>query len=727
MPHPRYKQVATEDEKNHVAVRSHNKTAMFLVVLVVLPVPFMFCIWTQGLSLESIGWKKQLRTTDDWNLQVQEQEPSPVLTQHALDFVARRRKAYAKEGKHDDWKLRGHGYLLTYQNIVLAATVISSTTVTEQPQENGLTMGRNRIVIWNVHPKRSQSSKLLDQCHWLTIWVRVNGPEILSGLARPIAADSVAGRDCRWDFWVDIQTPGQYEIDAKLLTWNGLAPMHLVGTKPTEHQCPHVEMGTNEPSPQALEKAPQKTSILGFKLYQSVGACCEICRRIPRCLYWATPAKQLPEPDDKNTGCDLYFAKDTPEDGIPTSPLLTQVTQNQNAVIQQRQENGEPTPKPQQLPKAWGASYETKLPQYKYNTTQFLGCGWSFEFAVDFPCLDGNLDDHVYMETRAFTVTEGGTPQTTSQQKKKKNHLPLCGQKHESFVRMRQQTHPPNNNGATKLTGRWVREPWPTPTKCPDPMTMLPPSEGNNKNFPMETIDGSRPHCWHRSDLSELSSQCFESNCQYILPQHRWESTPLKHDTQFNAVWKNYNCHYVEFTDRQLSECFVKNKISKITIKGASVSRMLRRYFEVRMEHLTFYDENLPDARQIRVNTLMWPHAIWHMNETQWLHSINKSSAAIIAPTNDKEEEYILSPFLTSSEREQYMHIDRAVRFGQTIEELLSSRGYKFINAFELSAAFTYDTTTQSDGLHLVGPPMKMIVIKLFHHICSGTVEGTIL
>jgi hypothetical protein len=42
-----------------------------------------------------------------------------------------------------------------------------------------------------------------------------------------------------------------------------------------------------------------------------------------------------------------------------------------------------------------------------------------------------------------------------------------------------------------------------------------------------------------------------------------------------------------------------------------------------------------------------------------------------------------------------------------------------------LDVAFTYDAATQMDGMHLIGPPMKMLVTKLFHHVCSDVVEGS--
>jgi hypothetical protein len=41
------------------------------------------------------------------------------------------------------------------------------------------------------------------------------------------------------------------------------------------------------------------------------------------------------------------------------------------------------------------------------------------------------------------------------------------------------------------------------------------------------------------------------------------------------------------------------------------------------------------------------------------------------------------------------------------------------ITAHDMSAAMTFDTAGQKDGMHINGPPAKMILTKLFHYLCS--------
>ena len=51
----------------------------------------------------------------------------------------------------------------------------------------------------------------------LGIWVRVLGPEMVAGLATP------SSTGCSWSFDVADLPEGSYELDARLLTWNGHA------------------------------------------------------------------------------------------------------------------------------------------------------------------------------------------------------------------------------------------------------------------------------------------------------------------------------------------------------------------------------------------------------------------------------------------------------------------------------------------------------------------------
>ena len=53
--------------------------------------------------------------------------------------------------------------------------------------------------------------------------------------------------------------------------------------------------------------------------------------------------------------------------------------------------------------------------------------------------------------------------------------------------------------------------------------------------------------------------------------------------------------------------------------------------------------------------------------------------------------------------------------------EVLGPKNYHMLNLYDMTKAFSYDTATQMDGLHIIGPPMKMAISKLFHYVCFNT------
>jgi hypothetical protein len=681
MPHIRYRRVpANSGNGDEICAKTKHHGFPSYGTLAVLLLTFLGMLFFASLlsGNSSLGFLGDATPSiaSRWNKLGT--APSASLVKQALQFVSDRENAYQQAGQHKHWKFRGHGYLHTYRNITLAARIMP---MDGRHTDDNMVLGLNQVIVWNVHPARSLP---FDQCHLLSIWVRVLGPEIMAGLARSIPAQN--GQDCRWDFWVDIQIPGTYQVDAKIILWNGNAPVAILvdnGQSITEGQCPDMVIQSNELSEDALQEAPKMASIMGFKLYQSIGACCEICRRTPHCLYWSTPTKAMPEPTSSQNGCDLYFAANAPDDAIPLSRVLDKVATDQKAAMKEREEaGGQPPPFP---PIAWGPSYGKGNQNSRPNnmTAYFLGCGWSFWLMLEFPCLDGGLDDLVYMEQRSFDVGANVAKSAIERHL----DLPWCSQQDELFV-LHNKREPSQSNHSWMLPGRWVREPWPSPEQCPTPMELHGLSKGTStrNTFPMEAIDGSHPHCWHRSNLTGLSTQCWESNCEFIEPHHGWESTPLKHEAKFMGVWRNYRCNYMEYNNNQLSECLVKLKIAKLTTWGDSIARDMGYYFRIRTEHLTFYNSSLPDAREVLVLSLQWPHLIWHMNETQYREKLTSLYPSL--SNNSERVGIAVSPYLVTSEREQYIHMERAIRFAQVSEEVLLQRGYQMINAFDLSAAF---------------------------------------
>jgi hypothetical protein len=196
----------------------------------------------------------------------------------------------------------------------------------------------------------------------------------------------------------------------------------------------------------------------------------------------------------------------------------------------------------------------------------------------------------------------------------------------------------------------------------------------------------------------------------------RWISS-VHLEKKWIGVWRNYDCSYVEFTTRQLQECITKRKISSITSRGRSIAEFINEYVQQRLQNVSLYTN--AGGIQVTYDTMSLLHFFGEPIE------VLEERMRALPQVGANQEHYWVSGFYLSSEREVRSHVDRMTLANEMIQNVLTPKGYKTINAFELSAAFTYDTGAQSDGMHLLGPPMKQIVTKLFHHMCSNVVEGS--
>ena len=100
------------------------------------------------------------------------------------------------------------------------------------------------------------------------------------------------------------------------------------------------------------------------------------------------------------------------------------------------------------------------------------------------------------------------------------------------------------------------------------------------------------------------------------------------------------------------------------------------------------------------------------------------SSVMALPNATDHGAVYVYNGYYTSSEREPYTHTDRMHDLNRIVEEELVPKGYQPLNIYDMSAAWSYDSGQQRDGMHLVGPPMRMGVTKFFHHLCRDVVAG---
>ena len=540
-------------------------------------------------------------------------KPSDHQSNSARAFVLERKKVYAM--MNAKFSMRGIGWLYEHHGVVLTA-ILRTTSV------DVFNVGRNI------------------SCKKLTIWVRVAGPEVHAGKAESIEENDSS---CHWSFPINLQDPGTYKVDTKVLLYNSRA---------TVTSCNRIDKSMKTLPTHIF---PIHRSVTGFKFYSPLLSCCEVCSRDKECRHWST----VPMSGAIN-GCELFYSHGHESKELSsvqdTDKEHRKLSSNNDILVAHGPPRNEPT-------------------------AYFLGCGWSFYLSIDFPCLSNEYDDQVHMVENSLVVTQ---PLEVAF---KHHTMPLCTAREEIQSR-----------------GRWVRR---NIHDCP-----LIFDEKFNEHFNITKYNGTNPMCWHRDDLSIVGQTCVEAGCSKWLPT-AWISS-FKSEPWYGR-WEPYSCTYLDLTDQQLQQCFNKKQISSVSMEGHSIARFVNQYLQQRLDGLVFAKES-ETTLQVIVTTLSFPHLLWRESEEEWYQELAQREMA----TSNKLFFWI-SGFFYSSEREPFVHQGRAEKLTELAQKELRNKGYNMIQAMDMTAAFTYDTATQMDGLHIIGPPMKMIITKLFHHLCHDT------
>jgi hypothetical protein len=613
--------------------------------------------------------------------------------------VYERYRAYDAAGDGARWKYRGSGYLYFTHGLVLEATYESRTKV---------------IVIRNIAAATATNV----DCHLFTLWVRMAGPELFAGKANATNNDvKESSTSCHWEFPVPhLQINGQYQIDVKLLVYNGFAPIRLQsppsGSGLSPSQC-YVQAGNDTTS--ALQQQHQHEGIRGFKLYFPVASCCEICTRLPHCHYWATPPVDF-DASFTNNGCEFWF--DDPTYVIPPSKHLGRNSTTATTVLQRRQrQRARRHQHRRQNRRQLGDVPTAHGPPHNGTFAYFMGCGWSLWFSLDYPCLSGDLDDRVYVVEPTMRYSNGSDHHAVDDNDKddktkvndtSPNVLPLCTKADE--------------RGSS---GRWVRGTATTVADCPPYRHYATVSS----SFDIVEFTPDQPQCWHRDNFATIGKTCLEMNCQFIPKPSLWRSS-VHEETDWFGVWRPYRCDYLEFTKDQLQSCITEHRISIMDVYGHSIAAMLKEYLHQRLEGIVMYPPTTaePTGTTIVLTTLGALH--WAGGSDDDLARTAQEEMQTLRHKYGKEAMVYLVPgFFLSSERAMQIHVDRMQLVNSLVLEPLSSNETTttviLLEAFDLSAAFTYDTAAQNDGMHIIGPTMKMIITKLFHHMCADTTTGS--
>ena len=259
--------------------------------------------------------------------------------------------------------------------------------------------------------------------------------------------------------------------------------------------------------------------------------------------------------------------------------------------------------------------------------------------------------------------------------------------------------------------GRWVKYPFPDDSVC---MPVEQDRENGGFQTYMPRYDGTSmpPYCWHRDNIDKCCNVCAEMGCKFIV-NHRWVSD-LRQTGKWFGRFENYDCRYDDMSSAEIQQCIDRKNISKIEMQGASVKNVLETYIAQKLKGIQMVEQT-KTSRTIILDTLKMPHVVWHESMKEFGNNLDNYPEV----DSKKLEHYFVTGFYFSSEREPHVIADRSLQFSNLAWEKLTPKGYKMINAFDATAAFTFDSDGQNDGLHITGPPIRATLTKFFHHLCQ--------
>jgi len=450
--------------------------------------------------------------------------------------------------------------------------------------------------------------------------------------------------------------------------------------------------------------------VSGFKMYDEIDSCCEACTISRNCKMWSIPGS------DHYDNCELYF--DRLEDdvdfldrndghylGRDRSYSYTKQDPSDFPSIRRklsfREHDNNSRRKlaisPDEIDKMWPSKEPPSkgFPRAGAVTPYFIGCGWSSILTFEHPCHHPS-DDLVFgsgMKVSILSATSAATYGSSAAE-----DPPSCLLDDEKL---------------DVSNGRWVQYPYPDASVCSEMVEDTSPA--GFRSFRPQYRSDEPPHCWYREDLSKIATSCAETGCTWVI-KHRW-MTDLKRETQWFGMWEPYDCGYRIMGDDEIQQCIDQKNISKIDVRGASISEIVTDYMSQKLQRINMTDETT-GMHSVVLDTLKMPHVLWHMSVDEWRKNLES-----FPDMSDSEDEYYwVTGFYYTSEREPHVRVDRSLQYSKLAWDILTPKGYKMINAFDLSAAFAFDTDGQADGMHILGPPPKAVITKFFHHLCHQVV-----
>jgi len=332
------------------------------------------------------------------------------------------------------------------------------------------------------------------------------------------------------------------------------------------------------------------------------------------------------------------------------------------------------------------AKYFGHLENSNIETVYYLGCGWSFGLSMDYPCKPGSWEDELFILGPHFTVdfeTESILLDSDG---------PLC----EAGL------HP----------GSWIIRDTSYFKEC----KYNPSAVYTKSPIPVGVVQKNDPgYCWFQEDIEQDTEKCMEADCAAFKKAVFWKNSPFSSQSIVRATYRPISgCRFLDLSQEELQKCVKKKNVSGFDFRGASISKFMRQYFEKRIDEIIFVDENKTNSQTVVIDTLKSPHLLWHMTMEKIQNEVEKKP-----PAENKGFYFVVTPMFISSERENHDLSIRAEQFSRIMHEILTPKGYKILDYFHPSAAFTYEMATQIDGMHIIGLPMKLLFAQVMTQLCG--------
>jgi hypothetical protein len=155
-------------------------------------------------------------------------------TDATLKYMTEMKERYISLNALPGYRARGLGWIDDRLDMMLTLIVAGNFDQFDPNETSNITLAPGQVSVFIVDVVGNHKCKSVDSnnSNWmdqppLTMWVRANGPEIHAGTALPYLFLAQNKPECRhrcvWRYDFDAAVAGPYQIDAKVLLFNGFA------------------------------------------------------------------------------------------------------------------------------------------------------------------------------------------------------------------------------------------------------------------------------------------------------------------------------------------------------------------------------------------------------------------------------------------------------------------------------------------------------------------------